>query len=108
MVHPQGHPKLEPPRKDTNDEQSQDSAREANHRPSIVHHQNHALLLEISNDGAGLGILSVRCTNRSGLQPADLSKRASSSEAVLARFQDREDLDHNVRSVLYERMAARD
>ena len=64
MARPQDRPKPEPPREGTSDEQSQDNAREVNHRPSIVHHQSHGLLLAISNDEANPGIQSVRCTNR--------------------------------------------
>ena len=64
MARPQDRPKPEPPREDTSDEQSQDNAREVNHRPSIAHHQSHALLLAISNDEANPGTLSVRYTSR--------------------------------------------
>ena len=64
MAHPQDRPKPEPPQENTNDEQSQDNAREVDHRPSIAHHQSHALLLAISNGGANPDTLSVRYTNR--------------------------------------------
>ena len=64
MARHQDRPTPEPLRADTNDEQSQDNAREVNPRPSIVHHRNHALLLAISNDEANLGTLNVRCTSR--------------------------------------------